>query len=83
MQTEWFMLMAMGYSANVRLGVTARVTQDEAVETIHDMLRHDPDAERAHVLRSKVTENGIRKWEPVITIRRARTGELIEQGPLR
>lgn len=80
MQTEWFMLMAMGYSANVRLAITARLRHDEAEETIHDMLRHDPDAERAHILRSQVTENGIRKWVPVTTIRRTPDGALIPIG---
>lgn len=83
MKTEWFMIMGMGYSANVRMGITARVSEDEGVDTLFDILRNDPDAERAHLLRSQVTETGIRKWVPVKTIRRARDGALIEQGPLR
>ena len=83
MRTDWFMVMGMGYSANVRMAVTARVSEEEGIDTLYDILRNDPDAERAHLLRSQVTEYGLRKWMPIKTIRRARDGELLEQGPLK
>lgn len=80
MKVDWFMLMVMGYSANVRLAITSRLSQEEGEETLHDMMRHDPDAERGHLLRSQVTENGIRKWVPVTTVRRAPSGAFVPIG---
>lgn len=80
MQTEWFMLMAMGYAGTVRAGVTARLRQEEAEASILEMLQADPDAERVHLLRSQVSETGLRKWIPVSYARRSAPGRIIPPG---
>ena len=83
MQTEWFMVMGIGYSGNVRGAVTARICEEQGIDALFDLLHRDPDAERSHLLRAKVSENGLRNWVPVKTIRRAASGAFIEQGPSR
>lgn len=82
MQTEWFMMMAMSYGANVRAAITARTTREIGEASILEMLERDPDAERVHLLISEAAPTGLRNWKPVAYARRSAPGRIIPPGEI-
>ena len=70
MTNSWHMVITISWQGNVRQGITMHQSEDFALGAVEELLAIDPDAERGHVLLSKIEPNGIRRWVPVKTIRK-------------